>query len=461
MSTYCPGWVKADSKKFPRAEKYGPDGILRVGDVLSIFNAEATEADAKAFKSLMEHIRKVDEGHYTVIMVQVENEVGLLGDSRDRSTAAEHVFQSPVPETLIQGLNHDWDRLHELLKVNLNLFREGSPCSRDSWEGIFGEGKRTDELFMAYHYALYLEKVASAGKAAYPLPMYTNVWMNYAGDDGENDFPLVVGGGGMPGDYPSGGGVANVLDIWQMFAPSLDFIAPDIYLNNYTSSCGHYRHRDQPLFIPEQRRDEYGARRIWAAYGSFQALAASPFGIDTLEPAENPYKRHYELLAKVSTHVLAAQRNRGSMVGFFFDELTQTGADPSPPFNAKFGRWELRIERSFVFGRPGPGYGIVIHLGEARFLLVGEGFQVKFGVEGTRAAFVGILNFTEKEVVDAETGEMRSWRRLNGDETRGGLAAMMPSQSPDYGSFPICVTIPSRTRIAEVEAYCLERQKLP
>ena len=83
---------------------------------------------------------------------------------------------------------------------------------------------------MAYHYSHYLNDVASSCKVAYPIPLYTNVWLNYACEDSDNNFPTVVGGGGVPGDYPCGGGMSNVLDIWQKFAPSLGFIAPDVYL---------------------------------------------------------------------------------------------------------------------------------------------------------------------------------------------------------------------------------------
>jgi hypothetical protein len=32
----------------------------------------------------------------------------------------------------------------------------------------------------------------------------------------------------------------------------------------------------------------------------------------------------------------------------------------------------------------------------------------------------------------------------------------MPSEDPDYGGFPISVTIPARTMIAEVEVYALQ-----
>ena len=428
LSTYAPGWVKKDAKRFPRAKLRKAGGQVEVADALSIFHREAQMADARAFKGLMQHLKEVDEGHFTVIMVQVENEVGLLGDSRDGSAAANSRFTSPVPQQLIEALRENWDSLHSTLKANLADFRDTPhETSNSSWESVFGRNRRTDEIFMAYHYALYLEQVASAGKEVYPLPLYTNVWQDYTGDDSENDLPVVAGGGGNPGDYPSGGGVVNVLDIWQYFAPTLGFIAPDIYLNNYASVCAKYRHRNQPLFIPEQRRDDYGARRIWIAYGSYQALGTAPFGMDTLELHENPFKKHYALLAKVSSYVLEAQRQPGSSVGFCFDALTPTGKDPSPAVTAIFGTWHLKIERSFVFGKPGPGFGMVIHKGDAQFLLVGEGFQVTFSSVNPRTVFTGILKFVEKDVINEATGEMRTWRTLGGDETRSGQSALMPS----------------------------------
>ena len=37
----------------------------------------------------MRHIKEVDGTQHTVLMMQVENEVGVLGDSRDHSAAAD------------------------------------------------------------------------------------------------------------------------------------------------------------------------------------------------------------------------------------------------------------------------------------------------------------------------------------------------------------------------------------
>ena len=457
LSTYVPDWVKTDPKRFPRAKLRKAGGVLQTSDVLSIFHEDARKVDAKAFSKLLAHVKEIDEVHSTVLMVQVENETGLLGDSRDGSDAANQKFAEPVPNDLLTFFGNEWDNLRPDLKDNLRSYKEqGTGAQGKSWEAVFGKGPKTDELFMAYHYSHYLQEVAAAGKAAYPIPLYTNVWLNYAGEDSDNDFPVVVGGGGYPGDYPSGGGTSNVLDVWQHFAPSLDFIAPDVYLTDYDSTCAKFRHRNQPLFIPEQRRDEYGVRRIWIAYGTHAALGVSPFGIDTLEPETNPFTRHYGLLKSVSAIVLEAQRNPGSSVGFCFDELNEDGTDPSKPIIRRFGDYQITIERSFVFGKPGPGSGMIIHKGDGKFLMIGMGFQISARSLNPRATFTGILRNEEKVVVDEEKGALRTARWLNGDETRSGTTAMMPNEDIDYGGFPICVTIPARTMIGEVQFYSIE-----
>lgn len=458
LSTYAPPWVKQDPKRFPRAKLRKAGGRIETADVLSIFHPEGRKADAKAFGALMKHLREVDESHSTVIMVQVENESGLLGDSRDGSELAEKAFHEPVPQELVHFLSSDWDQLNKDIKEqNLTQFeirRESSTTETRDWETVFGSNPRTDELFMAYHYALYVNEVAAAGKKQYPIPHYTNLWMNYAGGDSDNDFPVVVGGGGMPGDYPSGGAVSNVMDVWMRFAPHLDFLGPDIYLNDYESSCAKYRHRNQPLFVPEQRRDEYGARRIWIAYGSYAAMGVAPFGVDTINPEDSPFTKHYGLLKSISAIVLEAQRHPNSSVGFCFDEIPDgASGNLCSPVKKVWGDFEITIDRCFVFGRPGPGSGMVISREHGKFLLIGWGFQVSAKAVAQNSTFTGILKFEEKAVDDEETGRLRTVRVLNGDETKSGSFAMMPNEDPDYGGFPISVTVPARTMIAEVTFY--------
>ncbi|KAH7006927.1 glycoside hydrolase superfamily [Ilyonectria destructans] len=458
LSTYVPAWVKTDTQRFPRAKLRKAGGRLETADVLSLFHPEGRKADAKAFGQLMTHLRDFDESHSTVLMVQVENESGLLGDSRDGCEMANAAFYEPVPDELLHFLSSNWDHLNrDIKKQNLKGFnpQKSSTGKNENWETVFGPSPRTDELFMAYHYALYLNHVAAAGKNVYPIPHYTNMWMNYVGEDSDNDFPVVVGGGGMPGDYPSGGAVSNVMDVWMEFAPALDFLGPDIYLNDYNSSCAKYRHKGQPLFIPEQRRDDHGARRIWIAYGTYAAMGVAPFGVDTVDPSDNPFTKHYGLLKSVSAIVLEAQRQPNKSVGFCFDELPQgvSTHDTSIAVRRVWANFEIIIEPCFVFGKPGTGAGMVINRGQGRFLLIGWGFQVRARAIDPNSSFTGILKFEEKVVEDEETGRLRTVRVLNGDETRSGSFAMMPNEDPDYGGFPISVTIPARTMIAEVAFY--------
>ncbi|KAL1601385.1 hypothetical protein SLS60_006297 [Paraconiothyrium brasiliense] len=461
MSNYVPPWVKLSPERFPRARLRNATGGLKTTEILSPFHRTSMEADARAFAALMKHLKETDGSHNTVIMVQPENECGILGDSRDRSELANKAFGEAVPGELIDFLRSDWEQLHVDLKNNLQPGYDADFGGKGaSWTSAFGTGLHTDELFMAYHYTKFVSTVATAGKAEYPLPMFCNFWQNYNGKDSENDFPWHAGGGGCPGDYPSGGGVSTTLDIWIKFAENIDFICPDVYLNDYTSICKTYRHRNQPLFIPEQRRDERGARRIWKAIGSFQALGTSPFGVDSLA-GECAYKSHFKLLKSVSELVLDAQTRPDAMMGFFFDEVKVEISDAAATDILCAGGFRVRAERAFTVGKAGPGFGLVIYMDSpaenvSKYLLVGEGFQAVFESLTPEADYTGILSFVEKEVNPA-TGKLETLRRLNGDETRSGRFAIMPNEDPDYGGFPISITIPARTRIAECTVYWLKK----
>lgn len=137
ISTYAPAWLKTNTKRFPRAKLRKAGGILETADVISIFHDEAPKADAKAFSTLMRHIKEIDEGHSTIIMVQVENETGLLEDSRDGSKAAEKRFHEPVPAELVDFITANHDTLHPDLQKGLRSFQTGK--DRNTWEEIFGK----------------------------------------------------------------------------------------------------------------------------------------------------------------------------------------------------------------------------------------------------------------------------------------------------------------------------------
>ena len=454
MSAYVPGWIKKDVKRFPRARVQTSEGSSRPVEVISPLSEECLKADTRAFRALMQHLHGIDGGHGTVIMVQVENEVGILGDSRDRSDMAATTFNSPVPEDLIRELKAaaKTDRLNGTIKKFLGSSLEADGVSSKTWGEVFGKSLQTDELFMAYHYARYVDTVGCAGKEVYALPLYTNAWLPASGSSSS------AGGGAKPGVYPSGGPTNSVLDIWQIFAPTLDAIGPDIYLVDYEDMFKKYTHNGKPLFIPEHRRDEFGALRIWDAIGSYGGLAVSPFGIDTLDATTSPWTKHLGLLRKAGAHILRARQEGMPITGFHFDRFERGTPSPDTPKVVDMGEWTLTIERAAIFGQPEPGYGLVIQQGPDSFLLVGEGFMVSFKPKGRPDGFGGILSFVELECVDEDKGEMRRLRRLNGDETKSGKNAVMPTlgDGPDYSGFPIAITIPGETGLAQCEAYTIE-----
>lgn len=127
-------------------------------------------------------------------------------------------------------------------------------------------------------------------------------------------------------------------------------------------------------------------------------------------------------------------------MGFFFDEVTGDTSQDIKAHIAHFGDFEVRIERASVFGQPGPGAGMIIHLDGGKFFLIGWGFQAVFRSTSPNSRF-RILRMEEKEVTDVTTGQLKTLRTLNGDETRSGKFCILPNEDPDYGGFPICVTI--------------------
>ena len=100
-STYAPSWVRRDERRFPRGLRdpaVKPAGIAEFlkGPHLSVFGENLVVCDARAFAALMQHIRKTDRTQ-TVIMMQVENEAGIIGTARDHSALADAAWGQSVP----------------------------------------------------------------------------------------------------------------------------------------------------------------------------------------------------------------------------------------------------------------------------------------------------------------------------------------------------------------------------
>lgn len=120
----------------------------------------------------------------------------------------------------------------------------------------------------------------------------------------------------------------------------------------------------------------------------------SPFGIDILEPATDPFTKHYGFLKSVSQLVLDAQTRPGSSIGLYFDELAADGTNSSKSVIQKWGGYEITIQHCFVFGKAGLGAGMVIHLA----------FQVRARSLSSISGFTGSPRFEEMVVADQDTG---------------------------------------------------------
>ena len=239
---YTPAWVKTDRARFPLlVQKDGTDSYA-----LSPHSAQGLAADSRAFAALMRHIRQIDERQRTVIMVQPENETGTYRSVRDYSPAAEALFQDAVPQALLDRLS----------------------LKHGTWTQVFGD--KAEETFMAWSVAHYVEQVAAAGKAEYPLPMYVNASL-------ADPFARPT-----PGSYASGGPVWSMIEVWQAAAPSIDLLAPDIYDRpspKYERHLDRYARPDNALFVAETGNDQPYARFVMSVLGR-GGIGYSPFGID-------------------------------------------------------------------------------------------------------------------------------------------------------------------------------------
>jgi beta-galactosidase GanA len=419
LSTYAPTWVRADRVRFPRADRGGApvsapftyEGSMP-RPALSVFSAELRRADLCAYTALMQHLREVDPQH-TVVVMQVENEVGLLGAGRDYSPPAIEAWNSPIPVELLEAVHGDAFGFHEDI---LSLFADPSDATM-SWEERFGAANHVaDEVFMAWGFARYLGGLADAGKKIKPLPAYANAWLGpQPGQD-------------LPGQYPSGGPTARMGGVWRAAAPALDFIAPDIYVSDSATVMAEYASAFNPLFVPEARVRTGDA---FLAVGAFNAIGYHAFGIDDVREDSQLFGAMKHLLA-LTPEIVAAQRE-GRIVGFALDDdvdaVTATLQDLTIVIrNAPklFARMLLDVgvqlpapsplaseTKSDSHGeQPGDSrpFGILIALGALEFIAIGQNAMIDFSCDGTE------LEIDTVRELRLNNGSWTDGRILNGDE---------------------------------------------
>lgn len=424
MSCYAPSWFKSDYKKYPRA--YTSEG--KPLEIASAFSENVYQADSRAFKAWLSHLADVDkEG--TVLMVQIENEIGMLEDARDYSAAAQRDYDKGVPSQLIAFLEKNKKSLHPQL---LERWRENGMKRAGSWREVFGDDIYSDEYFMAWNYAAYVERLAREARDILGRPLYVNAAMNSRGR--------------KPGEYPSAGPLAHLKDIWHAAAPTVDILSPDLYDKGFTDWVAQYHTSDNPLFIPEIRRFDGNAAQAYYVIGEHDAIGISPFSIEngSDSPQSTPV-RGYAALRDLMP-LLVKYQGKGVMNGFYFDN------DSTERILRHDG---LKITANHYFTLPWdpratdgsewmPVGGVIIRLAPDEYIIAGTGIVVKFENEtessvkrnlgedgflnagsdrnaapswggGMRAGLASV-----DEVAVNPDGTLRFVRRYNGDETHQG-----------------------------------------
>jgi hypothetical protein len=402
MSCYVPLWVKTDQKRFPRAVDEQGRGM----EILSAFSANNRNADARVFTELMKYLKRIDGKDHTVVMIQVENEIGMIPHARDHSKQANDEFSKPVAAELISYLQKNKNKL---IPAFYDLWGKNGFKITGNWQDVFGAGPAAEEIFTAWHYARYVNDIAEQGKAEYPLPMYVNAALirpNY-----------------KPGQYPSGGPLPHLMDIWRAGAPAIDFLSPDIYFPTFAEWCRRYHQSGNPLFIPEVALDENTAANAFYAFGEHEAIGFCPFSIEYLtDPQNAKLTKTYKVLRELSPLILAGQGKK-MMRGVLLDEANQRDT-------LEIGEYRFNIAHDYTFAwakhdeGPWPRVGgMIISLAPDEFYIAGNGIIVTFETNPPGKAIVGIASIDEGQFVE---GKWIAGRRMNGDQSHQGRHLRIP-----------------------------------
>lgn len=335
MSCYAPLWFKKDTKRFPRAVTESGKPL----EIASAFSENVFNADKKVFTSLLSHIASRDSKEHTVIMIQVENEIGMLENARDHSALANTAYKSG-----------EWRKV--LPKLNIDK----------------SDALAVDEAFQAYYYAKYVERLAVEGKKILNIPFYVNAAMNSRGR--------------RPGEYPSAGPLAHLFPVWKSVAPHIDLCAPDIYDTGFKSWAAQYATKDNILFIPESKCCVNSGVRALYTFGEHHAIGFSPFAIDQAPSSETKHvKAAYRLAGQLSDLFCNNKDSKNfSSWGILFsqDDKERVINDGNIVLTCRHNftlPWDPRATN----GQPWPeGGAAIIRLSADEYIIAGSGVVVVF-----------------------------------------------------------------------------------
>lgn len=403
---YTPAWVKLDTRRFPAMR----DAAGKPSYCLSPFSEETLKHDRRAFVALMGHLKTIDAAERTVLMVQVENEVGTYGLARDHAPAAQAAFAQPVPAAVLAR-------------------KKPVAAAHGNWREVYGD--YADEYFHAWAIARYIGEIAAAGRAVYDLPMFVNNALRN---------PLEQPPKPWSGSFASGGPTWDVIDIYKAAAPAIDIVGPDLYnaeSEQVNANLRLFQRPDNALWVPEIGSKPAYARHLYAMLGR-GAIGVSPFGIDYFDYSNHP------LGARATDKTLVAPFERvyrlfvpiqRQWAQWAFEGRTQGVAegDDRQPQQLDFPGWTAKLsyrlgrfgEASWggEFAQPAPGTeqpeggAAMAQTGADEFILIGQRVRVRME---PAAGTTGVMLRAEQGRFDAE-GRWVMERVWNGDQVDWGL----------------------------------------
>ena len=409
---YAPAWVKTDLERFHRAQVVkGKNKVslpLFYGmeyTSLSAFCPATLAADSRAFARLMAHLKQADGDERTVVYVQVENETGLQGAVREHSDEADALFAADVPQDFADYMRGP--ALRTLRPDMRRAVEEGQPSG--SWEAVFGP--LAEELFQAYHVAGYVDAVAAAGKAEYDLPTAVNAWLEI----------------NEPGNYPSGGPIGKMLEVWKFRAPHIDILCPDIYVRHFCDVCDEFHRLGNPLLIPETAAHSHAAPRLIYTVGHHHAWGFAPFGfeeiggvfsaglgflfgMDTSDPLlSTPQNAEEYAWLNRTLHELTPLLAKA----YGTDDLQAVIGERPDDNVMRFGPYAFRIVMDSPMQSRKDSACLALKVAEDEFYLIGMACRIQpLSVDPDRPN-VDLLRLEDGEY---RQGQWQPLRRLNGDE---------------------------------------------
>jgi hypothetical protein len=348
--TYAPDYIREDHKRFQKV--IDKNGKMLTNQCCPTAK-ETHSRDEMALVRVFNHIKEVDSKDHTVIVFQIENETGIMGTDRCYCDSCRSEYaKEDYPEKY---------------------------------------GGREAEVFTAKCVARYCDSLTKTIKEIYPIPVYMNAWLNMAWHNdkaGEN--------------YPSGGPVPRVLDVYFDTVKYVDFLSPDIYQygqKDFNYFCSAYTAKNNPLYVAEGATGKGSRveRSVFYALGNYAAIGYDPWAINRNCPAfmreplvntvdgrwsDEAYELHksYKMIGDVMEPFVLAQNTPNLKV--FVQEDGDNGA------LLKFGDVDIEIQ----YDHPkNAARGFAIRRGKDEFIIAGAGVYAAFSREGGDRVSVSLV----------------------------------------------------------------------